>query len=417
MDRLTTKIIFTGQTGIRKKEAIENLALYVLGKEAPQLFKNRAPDRLDLENSKIRKIVATFEVEEEIKNRMGSVPTFLDSSDEKSQKNAWKDSFQKIQNEIVSLKPKYAFVSMHATFFRRNRFFSLLDWDLIKDFNPDIFVTFIEEVFLIWRRVVRRESEEAPTASYFRLRDIVSWRSVEILVTDLLSKFLSQETKESSLTNYVVAVKHPAKMFYRLLFEPDISKVYASFPISKTRNDPTKREMIDAFRMALHDKYTVFDPLAIDEKVMEILLDKYFPKDKRAGLRSLSSSDELIFQRSDRWPLPVGFSLIEDDKEDYPITLNAMEVQEVVQDVDQNIESRDFRLIDQSRCLCAWRPYYEQYPHQGVAAEINYARHIAKISRHLYFPKEDGDPQTSPFAATGVFHSDLTKLYEALDKM
>ena len=386
--------------------------------ELPDFFKTREPTSSDLEHPKVRKIIAVYSVEDEIKKQVESFPEFLDSADERSQRILWEKSFQKILREVKVLKPKYSFLSMHATFFRRNRFFSLLDPDLIKSFKPDIFVTLIEDLFLIWRRVVRREKEEAPTASYFRLRDIASWRSVEILITDLLSNFLLQRAKkEIKNTNYVVAVKHPLMMFYGLLFQPNILKVYSSFPITKPRSDPAERAPIDAFRMRLHEKYTVFDPLTIDEKIMEILLDKYYPKDEKTKARSLNPSDELTIAKTDRWPLPSGFSLVEDEQDDYPIVLNAMEVQEVVQDVHENIETRDFRLIDQVQCLAAWRPYYEHRTHEGVSGEINYARNNANIPRHLYFPAEDGNPEESPFAAKGVPHLDLSKLYEALDKI
>jgi len=41
-----------------------------------------------------------------------------------------------------------------------------VEWELIKDFRPDIFVTLIDDIYSIWMRINFR-NETWPSGSYF----------------------------------------------------------------------------------------------------------------------------------------------------------------------------------------------------------------------------------------------------------
>lgn len=388
------RVIFTGQTGInRSKEILKNLALFALKTEG-------YPE--DLNDDESRKYLTVYSLNEEIKNLGIDIISFLDSHNPTAKEDAWKKAFNNILSSIKDKKPKHAFLSMHHLFYRYSSFFSPVDWeDLIKDFQPDIFITLIDDIFSIWRRI-NVQDKTSPSGSYFRLREIASWRSAEILFTDFLAKCLPSS---KSIKNYVVASKHPTKMLYRLLFEPEKLIIYAAFPITSTRKDSKKIEEINKFRMKLNEKFTVFDPITIDEDVLRIVLDKQIKRKKI-----------LLIRKEDRWPIPNNWSLCEDVN--YPIKLHANEAREVVKDIRDHIKLRDFRLIDQADCYAGYRPHYEGNWSKGMLAEITYARDVAlKRCLFVHFPDKDGGLKGSPFAGTGVDFDSVENLIKALQNL
>jgi len=382
------RVIFTGQTGInRSKEILKNLALFTLKvAECPE----------DLNSSKSRKHLIIYSLDEEFKNLGIDIISFLDSQNPRAKADAWKRAFNNILFRIKDEQPKHAFLSMHHIFYRYSSFFSPVEWDLIKNFQPNIFITLIDDVFSIWKRINSRD-EMSPSGSYFRLRELYSWRSAEILMTDFLAKCLFPS---KSIKNYVVAAKHPTHMLYRLLFEPKKLIVYVAFPITSTREDPKKIDEINKFRMKLHKMFTVFDPATIDEDILRILLNKQTGK-------------TLIIRKEDRWPIPNNWSLCKDVN--YPIKLDANEAREVVKDTRDHIMLRDFRLIDQSDCLVGYRPNYEGKRSTGMFAEITYARDVAYKRRlFIHFPEKDGEFRDSPFEGAGVYFDSVENLIKAL---
>jgi len=138
-----------------------------------------------------------------------------------------------------------------------------------------------------------------------------------------------------------------------LLFEPKKLIVYAAFPITSTRKESKKVDEINEFRMKLHEKFTVFDPVLIDEDILRILLNE-------------QSGKTLLIRKKDRWPIPNDWPLCKDV--DYPIELNVNEAREVVKDTKDHIMLRDFRLIDQADCFAGYRPHYGGKQSTGMFA-------------------------------------------------
>lgn len=379
------RVIFTGQTGINcESEVLKNLELFCKKVGIPK------------EDLKL------YSLNEELKNLNIDMISFLDSQNPKTKADIWERAFNKILSKINDEKPKHIFLSIHHIFYRYSSFFSPVGWDLIKDFQPDIFITLIDDLYSIWKRIKSR-NDRWPSKSYFCLRELSSWRSAEILMTDFLAKSLSSSSK--IIKNYVVAVKHPSQMLYRLLFEPEKLIVYTAFPITSTRKDPEKVEEINKFRMQLHEKFTIFDPITIDEDILRILLEKQ-PKNQ----------ETLLVRAKDRWPIPHGWSLCKDV--DYPIELKANDALEVVQDLKDHIMLRDFRLIEQADCLVGYRPHYEGQRSIGMFAEMTYARDVACRRRFfVHFPDRDGALKDSPFASTGVPFYTVENLIKTLQNI
>lgn len=387
------KVIFMGPTGVNMKQTMNKLACYCYRK---------AGKTEDVNNIRSREHLTIYDLEDEIK-KITDFTAFLDSDNYKWQESVWEQALERILLQIADQEPEHAFLCTNAPYFRKSRFFPALSIDLLKRFGPDLIVTLIEEAHVAWQRVRTREVI-FPTRSDFRLREIFSWRASAILASDSLAKTLSLlRPRHPPLKNYVVAVKHPPQMLHRLIFEPQVLIVYASFPISHTRADPQKRSLIDGFRERLHEHFCVFDPVTIDERICAITLNQ-------------QATDTIEIMKAERWPLPHDFPLSEEDEADYPIKIDAEQLKEVVEEVDDHIRFRDFRMISQSRALVAFRPYFGKHLSRGVFSEIFYANNVANIRSFVFWPEEDGESGGTPFEGIGIIRNCLDDLFEDLKK-
>lgn len=390
------RVIFTGPTGVEKNAVLEPLARRAL-REAG------LPE--DLSTSEARGFLQYITVEREIVDLMGSrlpgtFERYLDSFNQERQTTLWQQALDRILDRLERERPEHVFLSVHCTFYRNSRFFSPLDWNRLRAFKPDVLVTLIDDVYDVWNRVNQRE-HRAPAGSYLRLREIAAWRSVEVMVSDLLAQ---QMYPGKQLPNYVVARKHPPTTLHRLLFCPDSLVVYLSFPISHVRRDPRLRAEIDRFRLRLHERYTVFDPLAIDERILRTLCENRGP------------DGEVLLRAEERWPvLPEGQGERQD--RNYPIHLVAPEVEEVLLDIDRQTVERDYRLIRQSDCLAVYRPQLGGIASTGVHSEMMYAREVATCPVFVCWPPEDGAISQSPFGGFGLKYDGLDDLINALDAL
>lgn len=330
----------------------------------------------------------------------GDYISFLDLYNAKRQADAWGTAWDNLIRQYKTQSPENLFVSLHATYFRKNRFFSVIDPNRIRELEPDMIITIIDDAHECWERIRAREILR-PRGTNLRLRDIFLWRTVEIMVGDFLTHGLE-------IPHYVVAAKHPCETLRRLIFEPSIKRIYASFPISSTRSRPERRGQVDEFRMMLHNQFTVFDPLTIDERT---LVSSY---------ESRVSGDNFVeIQLGDRWP--TGFheefeSMADPIEESYPIRIPVDQIEEAIGDIDRQIEARDYRLIDQVEAVAAFRPDYGRHHSRGVAAELLYAAQTAGIPVHLtWLDDEDGPYADSPFGSVGTKHSNVDELIAALE--
>jgi adenylate kinase len=408
-------IILTGHTGVKKKKVAESLI--------SEFAKQKS-----LPTESIMRFIKYYNVEESVE-----MNPFLITSNDRRRKQMWRDAFNAVIRNLERDRPEHALIGLHLTFQRESRFFSPLGWswrlygekaeeedgfDIIQKLNPEYFVTLIDDVYCVWSRIAR--------GSYFRLRELTAWRAIEISMTDLVAGKIAPRSYDVDRYPYerspVVAIKHPPIMLYRFLFEPRKLRVYASFPITRTRNDKARRSDIDEFRKSLHDNFTVFDPLTIDEKPLEFLLKQYQEEHPNANLYETSIGFHIL----NRWPIPPQFALYS-DSQDYLIKgLNAAEIDEISRpaevlrggksEIDRNIRLRDFRLIDQADCLVAYRPQYKNgIPSGGMTEEIRYAVEIAlKPVFIVHNSEEDGQFSKPLSPELSEVYGDISELVQAL---
>lgn len=385
------RVLFLGHTGIDKRSCIERLARRCLASaKLPQ----------DLENIRSRRHLRVFHLEDAIGGLVaGDYIAYLDLFNSNRQASIWSAAWKLVQGEISQSSPENIFISLHATYFRKNRFFSVANNDLIRDFNPNFIITSVDDAFECWHRIATREKEH-PRGTRLRLRDILLWRTVEIMVGDFL-------VPSTEIPHYVVATKHPAEMVRRLIFEPASKRVYASFPISSTRSQNSTRQPIDDFRRSLHESFTVFDPLTIDERILLTALES-----------RNESDDEVQITLNMRWAPWFGGeyeALATPYDANYPLILPVDQIEEATIDIDRQIEARDYRLIDSVQALAAFRPNFGDHHARGVNAEIQYAAQTVGIPVHLTWNDlEDGTYGNSPFGDLGTRHMNIPELISAL---
>jgi adenylate kinase len=385
------RVLFLGHTGINKRSCVERLALNCL---------TAAGLTADLDNINSRAYLRVFHLENFIGHRVaGDYISFLDLFHTHRQASEWNAAWESMIVEGEQTGSQHIFVSLHATYFRRNRFFSVADLNLLRAFSPNIIITLIDDAFECWHRIRERE-RLLPRGTNLRLRDIFLWRTVEIMAGDLLSHALG-------VSNYVVATKHPAVMVRRLILEPAIKRIYASFPISSTRDHADRRRDVDDFRRSLHERFTMFDPLTIDERVLTAALKNNKEGDPYVGI----TLDQ-------RWPPWLGGdleTLATPYDGNYPLSVPVDQIEESIIDIDRQIEARDFRLIDSVQAVAAFRPNFNKHQSRGVSAELQYAAQTVGIPVHLTWDDDaDGIYADSPFGNVGTKHLGTSQLISAL---
>lgn len=348
-----------------------------------------------------------YSLEDELtKETKITLSSYLDKDDFKYQESSFAFAFEKVLKNIDIENPEHRILSMNYPYFRDDRFFPAFSIDLIKKFNPSVIITLIDDVFACWARISIRE-EESPSRSYFRIRDMFSWRSAAILFGDLFAKSLG-------VSNYVVSVKHPPKMLYKLIFRSnEYLRVYASYPITSTKKEASTRKVIDDFRNTLHEHFCVFDPVTIDDRLL--------------SNASINGSNSVI-TKDIRWNLPSGFSMVSDDdiwSKKSQIEIPVEQIDEVAKPlsvnekstIDKHILFRDYRLISDSKAVIAGRPFFNKHPSQGVSSEIQYAVQTAGTPCYLFWNyAEDGKPSESPFGGKGLHFDNLENLISNVKK-
>ncbi|MHA1833959.1 MAG: hypothetical protein ACTSV7_08210 [Candidatus Baldrarchaeia archaeon] len=410
------KVLVTGITGTYKEELFHDFCKYTEKRSEGQITARYYELEKELESEEVADC---------------TLPDYLDIPDGKRQQDYWDKAWDRLINRVKDEKPQVCFIGMHCTFQRHSRLLSPLDWERIALFQPDIILNLIDDVFSCHQTIARRE-QKLPSGSYMRLREVMSWRTTEILLSDLLGKFVSRfrRQRRQRINCFVVSIKHPPEMLYALLFEPHKLPMYLSYPISSTRFEESKQEEIDNIRKKFHNQFVVFDPLTIDEKPLQFsALEHMFLNDiplkeisKKLGMttndvqryldmvgiasiksnrsKRVNEKGETLFQISDRWAtsrIPCLFDSINDSRSEiaFPLQFNLNEIIEIAPDIDNHIEMRDYRLIDQAAKLggiwVGYRPQYEGHASRGVTAEYTYARNIP-VRRYAVFFPEDGPP-------------------------
>ncbi len=263
-------------------------------------------------------------------------------------------------------------VNTHATFRWKHGLFHAFDHSQVVEFDPDLFVTVVDNVDAVHERLIREH--DIPHT----LKDILVWREEEIVVT---------ETMAEAATGYgnaiVLSRSHPrinTQTLYRLMFEPQRKRVYPSFPMTHVLDMPETLAEIERFRETLAEHFITFDPADLDEKRLLFV----------AGEATKRGEETVCVEIDGR-----------------TVTLSVTEITQVARDIDAQIYARDFKMIDQSDMIVSYIPVLpggRPGLSSGVERELQHAFESTKEVYVVWRPKSKPSPFITE-TATAVFDS------------
>ncbi len=299
------------------------------------------------------------------------------------QLDAWQRAGLAIAEQMEDIDPRHCLLSTHLTYYTSGRHFSLIDIPTIRRWRPDCIITLVDDMLDIRAALARRDAEQR-TNFQLRLREILAWRSAEIAMADLLARNLYERRH---IPHYVVSVKHPAEMLYRLIFRRrHFPLVYSSFPITAIRYDIDQRARVDAIRRELHRRFIVFDPLTLDEGTPQVF-------QKAQAACSQGASEITIAADEARWPLDNADTLKGGLPSSFPMLLDPREALEVWDDMENQVRHRDLTMVEQAQCVAAYRITMGGRLSTGMYSELMYASHTAEPARPVLMyadPEDDG---------------------------
>ena len=352
------KIIFvTGQSGIEKDKIVESVYAQIPEAEKP------------------------FHVGKRLCRELGAKKGKVLQKDIEEIRLARKGVMNEIKHEISQSRKRIFLVNTHMCFrWRGKGFFFAFDFDQIKEFGISGFMTVIDDFDLVKTRLQARRFQDR-RYPVFSLKDIVIWREEEFIVTEAISKFFK-------IDHFIVPRKNALEIITDLICNPKKKKCYASFPMSHAK--PSEEKEITAFIDRMKQRFVVFDPSALQEKMK--LTRKFLPRVQKKRLKSISIGK--VDRRQVRVPV--------------------YDLQAIESDIDSQIQSQDFKLIRQSNIVVAYVPSWGKRPlrSDGSTIEMRQAYKEGK-EVHLIW-RASGKP--SPWLDYDYKHASLDAFLDWLEK-
>ncbi|HXE54318.1 MAG TPA: AAA family ATPase [Tepidisphaeraceae bacterium] len=215
----------------------------------------------------------------------------------------------------------HVLVNTHATFRWKHGLFAAFDFDQIKAFKADLYITLLDNVEAVHQRLLRDHDID------HSLKDVMVWREEELLATEILANMLC------GYGHFYMVSRGRREMttqtITRLLFEPRRKKAYLSFPMSHVMDLPDTLAQIEQFKRTMTEHFTCFDPADVDE----------------LGLHTQALA-----------ALQDGRTTIAVAGPEGPLTLKTAEVAQISGDILGQIYARDFKMIDQSDLIVSLVP-------------------------------------------------------------
>lgn len=272
----------------------------------------------------------------------------------------------------IAERHEHVLVNTHATFRWRHGLFAAFDFDQIKQFNADLYLTLLDNAESVHQRLVRDHDID------HTLKDIMVWREEELLATEIIANITRGYGHFFMISRGRSVPTIP--IIYRLMFEREKKKVYVSFPMSHVMDLPDTLAEIDQFKRTIHEHFICFDPADVDEFVLHTLAVK---------------------------AIQEGRTTIQVQGAEGPVTLKTADVLQISGDIMGQIYYRDFKMIDQSDMIVSFVP---ELPggkpglSSGVERELHHAFEGGKEVYVVWAPKATPSPFITE-TATRVFSS------------
>ncbi|MCC6241093.1 MAG: AAA family ATPase [Phycisphaerales bacterium] len=216
---------------------------------------------------------------------------------------------------------EHVIINTHATFRWRHGLFAAFDFDQIKAFHADLYITLLDNAQNVHQRLLRDHEID------HSLKDIMVWREEELLATEILANILKGYGHFFMLSRSLNRRALP--ILHRLLFEPKTKKAYLSFPMSHVIDLPQTLGQIELFKQQISHHLITFDPAEVDEFNLHT-----------AALKAMSAGETTITVEA----------------ADGPVTLKTADVAQISSDIMGQIYARDFKMIDQSDMIISLVP-------------------------------------------------------------
>src|SRR5205814_3786034 len=238
-------------------------------------------------------------------------------------------------------KHEHVMVNTHATFRWRHGLFAAFDYDQIKKFDADVYVTLLDNAESVHQLLMRDHDID------HTLKDIMVWREEELLATEMLANILK------GYGHFFMVSRGrnipTTQTIYRLMFERDKKKVYLSFPMSHVMDLPNTLAEIERFKESINQHFICFDPADVDGFVLHTMAEKAV----------LAGESEISVQAAEG-----------------SVKLKTQDVLQISGDIMGQIYARDFKMVDQSDMIVSLVP---ELPNgkpglsSGVERELHHA--------------------------------------------
>ena len=271
---------------------------------------------------------------------------------------------------------EHVIINTHATFRWRHGLFAAFDYDQMKEFNADVYISLMDNAESVHHRLATDHDID------HTLKDIMMWREEETLATEMLGSILK------GYGNFFIVSRGRQVLttmtMYRLIFERDRrKKVYPSFPMSHVMDLPDTLKEIDAFRAQLAEHFITFDPGDVDEFVLHL----------RATKAKEEGKDEVEIETA------LGKVMFKTD-----------EILDISGDIMGQIYARDFKMVDQSDMIVSLVP---ELPNGKPALSSG-------VERELHHAYEGGKEVYVVWACRGYpspfITETATKVFKSLDE-
>jgi adenylate kinase len=245
-------------------------------------------------------------------------------------------------------------VNTHATFRWRHGLFPAVDFDQMRQLNADMYVCMVDSIDALHVRMAGEHEIE------HSLKDLLVWREEELLATEMTRQAVNEKA-----SYYCMARGDDGstiESLYRLIFEPGRKRAYLSFPITHVMDMPDILEEIGGFRKLMKETFTCFDPGDLEEA--------YLPYYGKQAAEAGKDFVELV---------SLG----------QKVRFSVGEVRRVERDINAQIYTRDFALIDQADMIISYIPELaagRAAISSGVERELQHAHEAGKDVYVIWTP-------------------------------
>src|SRR2546426_8225107 len=175
--------IFAGTTGFDKSDYLRSFTKWCLAKHGYSE---------DLESADAKRFIHYIKFEDELlaeDNTSTDMPAFLERPSFKEKCATVERTFKRIAERIVPHTDN-VFLDIHLSYYKRSSFLPPISFANLRQLVPQEnvpvkVVTLIDDSFVIWKTLLKRENRFPKT--HLRLREIISWRSLETLQAETVA--------------------------------------------------------------------------------------------------------------------------------------------------------------------------------------------------------------------------------------